>query len=80
MGAGLAYAPKVNPANLTLELHPKQSLVFGSPATEILYGGAAGGGKLVCEGTPEVVAQCAQSYTGQYLKPMLEKGVRGKAF
>ena len=45
MGAGLAYAPKVSPANLTLELHPKQSLVFGSPATEILYGGAAGGGK-----------------------------------
>ncbi|HNX61365.1 MAG TPA: excinuclease ABC subunit UvrA [Candidatus Limiplasma sp.] len=42
--------------------------------------GGDGGGKLVCEGTPEVVAQCAQSYTGQYLKPMLEKGVRGKAF
>lgn len=31
--------------DLHLELHPKQSQVFHSPATEILYGGAAGGGK-----------------------------------
>jgi len=28
-----------------MELHPKQSEAFISPATEILYGGAAGGGK-----------------------------------
>jgi len=28
-----------------LELHERQSLAFESPATEILYGGAAGGGK-----------------------------------
>lgn len=30
---------------LTLELHERQSFAFHSPATEILYGGAAGGGK-----------------------------------
>ena len=30
---------------MRLELHPKQSLAFKSNATEILYGGAAGGGK-----------------------------------
>lgn len=30
---------------MRLELHPKQSLAFQSDATEILYGGAAGGGK-----------------------------------
>lgn len=30
---------------MRLELHPKQSLAFKSDATEILYGGAAGGGK-----------------------------------
>jgi hypothetical protein len=30
---------------MRLELHPKQSLAFTSEATEILYGGAAGGGK-----------------------------------
>ena len=30
---------------LTLELHERQSQAFESPATEILYGGAAGGGK-----------------------------------
>ncbi len=36
--------------------------------------GGAGGGQLVCAGTPEEVAQCEGSYTGQYLKRMLEKG------
>ena len=30
---------------MQLELHPKQSIAFESEATEILYGGAAGGGK-----------------------------------
>lgn len=32
-------------APLNLHLHPKQGEAFNSPATEILYGGAAGGGK-----------------------------------
>ena len=36
--------------------------------------GGAGGGRLVCAGTPEEVARCEDSYTGQYLKKMLEKG------
>lgn len=31
--------------NLAFELHERQSVAFESPATEILYGGAAGGGK-----------------------------------
>ncbi|MEA4927742.1 MAG: excinuclease ABC subunit UvrA [Candidatus Limiplasma sp.] len=35
--------------------------------------GGDGGGKLVCEGTPETVAACADSYTGRYLKPVLER-------
>lgn len=30
---------------IDLDLHPKQQFAFDSPATEILYGGAAGGGK-----------------------------------
>ncbi len=29
------------------------------------------GGRIVCEGTPEEVAQCTKSYTGQYLKEEL---------
>ena len=33
--------------------------------------GGDGGGRIVCTGTPEAVAQCAQSYTGQYLTPLL---------
>ena len=34
--------------------------------------GGAGGGHIVCTGTPEEVAQCEASYTGRYLKKMLK--------
>ena len=37
--------------------------------------GGQGGGTVICTGTPEKVAKCKESYTGQYLKPLLEKGV-----
>lgn len=33
--------------------------------------GGDGGGTIVCTGTPEEVAACPESYTGQYLKKML---------
>jgi excinuclease ABC subunit A len=33
--------------------------------------GGDGGGRVVATGTPEQVAEVAESYTGQYLKPML---------
>jgi excinuclease ABC subunit A len=33
--------------------------------------GGNGGGLVVAEGPPEVVAQCAQSYTGHFLAPLL---------
>ncbi|MEG1543584.1 MAG: excinuclease ABC subunit UvrA [Tannerellaceae bacterium] len=33
--------------------------------------GGKAGGNLVCVGTPEVVAECAESYTGRYLKEKL---------
>ena len=35
--------------------------------------GGDGGGRLVVSGTPEEVAACEKSYTGQYLKPVLER-------
>ncbi len=35
--------------------------------------GGDNGGTIVVEGTPEEVARCKQSYTGQYLKPLLAK-------
>ncbi|MED9821493.1 MAG: excinuclease ABC subunit UvrA [Christensenellales bacterium] len=38
--------------------------------------GGDGGGELVCEGTPEEVAACEASYTGRYLRPVLEKSRR----
>ena len=35
--------------------------------------GGSGGGTIVCTGTPEEVAACEASYTGQYLKRMLNE-------
>ncbi|MGN8889314.1 excinuclease ABC subunit UvrA [Dysosmobacter sp. HCP28S3_G4] len=35
--------------------------------------GGDGGGNIVCAGTPETVAACGESYTGQYLKKVLER-------
>lgn len=35
--------------------------------------GGDGGGTIVCRGTPEEIAACPQSYTGQYLKRILER-------
>ena len=36
--------------------------------------GGTEGGNIVCCGTPEEVAQCADSYTGHYLKTIIEQG------
>ncbi|MBR0366543.1 MAG: ATP-binding cassette domain-containing protein, partial [Clostridia bacterium] len=35
--------------------------------------GGDGGGTVIAKGTPETVAECENSYTGQYLKKILEK-------
>ena len=35
--------------------------------------GGDGGGRIIAEGTPEQIADCSASYTGNYLKPALEK-------
>jgi excinuclease ABC subunit A len=35
--------------------------------------GGVRGGEIVAEGTPEAVAANARSFTGQYLKPTLER-------
>ena len=34
--------------------------------------GGTGGGNIITTGTPEQVAACEESYTGQYLRPLLE--------
>jgi excinuclease ABC subunit A len=33
--------------------------------------GGSGGGQIIAEGTPETVAKNKQSFTGQFLSPML---------
>ena len=35
--------------------------------------GGNGGGKIVAQGTPEQVADCPKSYTGMYLKKLINK-------
>jgi excinuclease ABC subunit A len=39
--------------------------------------GGEGGGRLLVSGTPEQIAGCEDSFTGLYLRPLLETGVRG---
>ncbi|WP_395623306.1 excinuclease ABC subunit UvrA [Sphingomonas daechungensis] len=36
-------------------------------------GGGVNGGRIVVTGTPEDIAACPESFTGQYLKPLLER-------
>jgi excinuclease ABC subunit A len=36
--------------------------------------GGDAGGRIVAQGPPEAVAQCGESYTGQYLEPLLRDG------
>ncbi|MBE0443241.1 MAG: excinuclease ABC subunit UvrA [Psychrobacter sp.] len=38
--------------------------------------GGKGGGMIIAEGTPEQVAEVKESYTGVFLKPMLEQGMK----
>lgn len=35
--------------------------------------GGAGGGTVLATGTPEEIAKVKESFTGQYLKPLLKK-------
>jgi excinuclease ABC subunit A len=36
--------------------------------------GGAGGGMVLSEGPPEVIAACPDSHTGRFLKPLLAEG------
>jgi excinuclease ABC subunit A len=35
--------------------------------------GGVKGGEIIAEGTPEQIIKCKQSYTGQFLKPLLKR-------
>ncbi|WP_273796102.1 hypothetical protein, partial [Bacillus sp. AGSP2] len=35
--------------------------------------GGAGGGTIVASGTPEEITEVEESYTGRYLKPVIER-------
>jgi excinuclease ABC subunit A len=40
--------------------------------------GGEAGGRLVVAGTPEEITRCRESFTGRYLKPLLERGSRDR--
>src|SRR5439155_27332351 len=40
--------------------------------------GGAAGGEIIAVGTPEQVAQDERSYTGQHVRPLLERARRGR--
>ena len=42
-------------------------------------GGGVNGGEIVVTGTPEQVAAEPRSFTGQYLRPLLERSTRSPA-
>jgi excinuclease ABC subunit A len=41
--------------------------------------GGAAGGEIIATGTPEQVAQIERSYTGQFVRPLLERARRPRA-
>jgi excinuclease ABC subunit A len=41
--------------------------------------GGAAGGEIIASGTPEEVAEIAKSYTGQFVKPLLERARRQRS-
>jgi len=52
-------------------IHFRRGFKKGNPPCGAGWEGD-GGGTIVCAGTPEEVAACAGSYTGHYLKKLLE--------
>mgnify|MGYP000010568213 CR=1 FL=1 len=64
-------------------LHEAAQIVVVEHNTDLIRGadwvidlgpeGGDGGGEVIAAGTPEDVAACARSFTGQYLKPLLRE-------
>ena len=57
--------------------HNLQLMMYADWVIDLGPGAAENGGAVVAQGTPEQVAQCEDSITGQYLKQQLEKSMSG---
>ena len=55
--------------------HNLQLMMYADWIIDLGPGAAENGGEVVAEGTPEQVAQCEESITGQYLKQQLAKSL-----
>ena len=55
--------------------HNLQLMMYADWVIDLGPGAAENGGEVVAQGTPEQVAQCEDSITGQYLKQQLEKSL-----
>ena len=53
---------------------PPEQIQSSGPPWGLTHGAGDGGGQIVATGTPEEVAACPESYTGHYLKGVLERG------
>lgn len=52
--------------------HDEETILSSDHVLDIGPGAGVHGGKVVCQGTPEEVANCLESYTGQYLSGRLK--------
>ena len=70
--AGLAQ--DLEPGNTVLVIEHNLDLIkCADHIIDLGPEGGSAGGEIVAEGTPEQVAEVPGSFTGQYLKPLLEK-------
>jgi excinuclease ABC subunit A len=63
----------VNKGNTVLVIeHNMEVIKVADHIIDLGPEGGEKGGTVVCEGTPEEIAKCLESYTGQYLKELLD--------
>ena len=53
--------------------HNLDVIKCADPIIDLGPEGGSGGGRVVCTGTPEDIAQCAESHTGRFLAPLLKR-------
>ena len=74
---GIIVAPFLE--NVSIEKYLKDGEIEHDHIIDLGPEGGSAGGLIIAEGTPEQVAEVPGSFTGQYLKPLLEKDAKLRA-